>query len=130
MELHLNDRVLFQYPVTNDDKSDEEHLILLLRLLVILVHLPEESIWDKLKKKNNPTVDINVKYRQPFSNSYVLFLRHILHFTGLGKHKVRGESNLREGITVIYQTAEKVMIVLAGYLQEKRDYRPVLQSEK
>ena len=121
MELHLNDRVLFQYPVTNDDKSDEEHLILLLRLLVILVHLPEESLWDKVKKKNNPSVDVNVKYRQPFSNSYVLLLRHILHFTCLGKRNVRGEKKAQKGITVVYRTAEKVMKSLAGYLPERKD---------
>ena len=118
MELHLNDRVLFQYPVTNDDKSDEEHLILLLRLLVILVHLPEESLWDKVKKRNNPSVDVNVKYRQPFSNSYVLLLRHILHFTCLGKRNVRGENKAQKGITVVYRTAEKVMKSLAGYLPD------------
>ena len=122
MELNLNDRVLFQYHVTNDDKSDEEHLILLLlRLLVILVHLPEESLWDKVKKRNNPSVDVNVKYRQPFSNSYVLLLRHILHFTCLGKRNVRGENKAQKRITVVYRTAEKVMKSLAGYLPERKD---------
>ena len=122
MELNLNDRVLFQYHVTNDDESDEEHLILLLlRLLVILVHLPEESLWDKVKKRNNPSVDVNVKYRQPFSNSYVLLLRHILHFTCLGKRNVRGENKAQKGITVVYRTAEKVMKSLAGYLPERKD---------
>ena len=115
MELNLNDGILFQKRVTGDAQIDGDNLVLLLRLLVVLVHLPEESVWDQIKKRNNPLIDVNVKYRQPFSNSMVVFLRHILHFTCCGTRNVRG-NNPRKGMPVSYPTARKTMEALSSYL--------------
>ena len=116
MELNIMDNAIFQLVESDEDEENANNLMLLLRILVIFVHLPSEGLWDKIKKKNNDQ-DINQKYRQPFSNSYVLLLRHILNFTCLGKRKVRGD-NLPRGIPVVYKTAERVMTVLSSYLSE------------
>ena len=112
VRLRINSECVMEFPMENS-----EGFLILLRIFVVLVHLPTPGIWNRLKRTaDTGCAKSQTRKKMPLTNSLILLLRHVLHFVCFMKRVTRG--NAEANIPANYPTAEKIMEELSKLAED------------
>ena len=111
VQLRMRNECIFESKM-----DDDEGFLQMLRILVILFHLPTPGVWDRLKrtseeKRSKP----QLRQKMPLTNSLLLLLRHTLHFVCFMRRRTKGEGVSNKAVT--YPVSEKIMQIMQQYAE-------------
>ena len=112
-QLRIRHETLFEFR-----SEDDEGFILLIRILVILFHLPTPGIFDRLKRtQKTGRAKVQLRYKMPMTNSILFLLRHVLEFVCLIRRQTKNHEQI-SNIPVHYPTTTTTMSDLDRYAKD------------